>query len=53
MKNYMHLDEGRLAEPFAVAGAYEVFRHSYITKIKNMDEWYAAVQDFVMMYQGR
>ena len=53
MKNYMHLDEGKVNEPFAVAGADEAFRHSYIAEIKDMDEWYAAVIDFVMMYQGR
>ena len=53
MKNYMHLDQGEANEPFAVAGADEVSRHSYIAEIKDMDEWYATVVDFILMYQGR
>ncbi len=53
MKNYMHLDEGKLNEPFAVAGAEEVFRYFYIFEIEDMDEGYATVADFIMMYQGR
>lgn len=53
MKNYMHLDHGEANEPFAVAGADEAFRHMFIALIEDQDEWYAAVIDFVMMYQGR
>ena len=53
MNNYMHLDISEANEPFAQAGADEVSRHSYIAKIKDMDEWYATVVDFIFMYQGR
>mgnify|MGYP001168767981 CR=1 FL=1 len=53
MKNYMHLDISEANEPFAQAGADEVSRHSYIAEIKDMDEWYATVVDFIFMYQGR
>lgn len=53
MNNYMHLDISEANEPFAQAGADEVSRHSYIAEIKDMDEWYATVFDFILMYQGR
>lgn len=53
MKNYMHLDQGKANEPFAKAATDEVSRNSYIANIKDMGELYAAVIDFVMMYQGR
>lgn len=31
----------------------QVSRHMFIALIEDQDEWYAAVIDFVMMYQGR
>ena len=53
MLKYVQDDNSKINEPFAVAGAAELLRYTYIAEIKDMDKWYEAVRDFILMYQGR
>ena len=49
---YMNRAPENMNDPFAEAVADEVSRFQCITSIEDPEEWYSAVLDFVLMYQG-
>ena len=50
---YMNRAPENMNDPFAEAGADEVWRFQCITSIEDPEEWYNAVEDFALMYMSR
>lgn len=50
---HMNRAPEKMNGPFTKAVANEIWRFQYITSIKDPEEWYKAIIDFVLMYQAR